>query len=186
MFHPDTTQRWAFWNGAISPDECKQIIAYGNTHELDQGETVGNLYASDLRKAELTWLSPHGELEWLARRLTDVIQEVNRQYFGFDLYGMVEGFQFTKYEAPSGNHSLHMDSSPGITVRKLSLSLQLSAPSDYEGGELEVVTGKTPEVASKEQGSITIFPSYVLHEVKPVTSGTRYSLVAWVTGPAFK
>ena len=38
----------------------------------------------------------------------------------------------------------------------------------------------------KEQGKLILFPSYVLHEVKPVTKGERYSLVAWITGPQFK
>ena len=38
----------------------------------------------------------------------------------------------------------------------------------------------------KEQGTLIIFPSYILHEVKPVTKGERNSLVAWVTGKQFK
>ena len=39
---------------------------------------------------------------------------------------------------------------------------------------------------SRKQGTAIAFPSYVLHGVKPVTTGTRYSLVAWITGPEFK
>ena len=38
----------------------------------------------------------------------------------------------------------------------------------------------------KEQGTLILFPSYVLHEVKPVTKGERNSLVSWVTGKQFK
>lgn len=33
---------------------------------------------------------------------------------------------------------------------------------------------------------VTFFPSYVMHRVKPVTEGVRYSLVCWVSGPSFK
>jgi PKHD-type hydroxylase len=46
--------------------------------------------------------------------------------------------------------------------------------------------GDKAEVMKKEQGFVALFPSYVLHEVKPVTSGTRYSLVSWITGKPFK
>jgi len=38
----------------------------------------------------------------------------------------------------------------------------------------------------KEQGTLILFPSYTLHEVKPVTKGERNSLVSWVTGKQFK
>ena len=38
----------------------------------------------------------------------------------------------------------------------------------------------------KQIGDLVVFPSYVLHEVTPVTKGERNSLVCWVTGPSFK
>ena len=43
--------------------------------------------------------------------------------------------------------------------------------------------------ATKEpnpKGSIIVFPSYVLHQVKPVTAGLRYSLVVWTLGYPFR
>ena len=53
-------------------------------------------------------------------------------------------------------------------------------------GELELRFGKDPITIGKERGLIALFPSYTMHRVTPVTKGTRYSLVAWVSGPAFK
>ena len=44
----------------------------------------------------------------------------------------------------------------------------------------------SPEYMPREQGQIIVFPSYTLHEVTPITKGTRYSLVSWVSGPSFK
>ena len=38
----------------------------------------------------------------------------------------------------------------------------------------------------RPRGSIIVFPSFVWHRVKPVTSGTRYSLVVWHLGRSFK
>jgi PKHD-type hydroxylase len=107
-------------------------------------------------------------------------------FFKFDLFGATEGFQFTKYTAPGGKYGRHIDSSPGTLIRKLSFTLQLSDPKDYQGGELCLYLGDKGEVMKKEQGHVAVFPSYVLHEVKPVTKGTRYSLVSWITGKPFK
>ena len=37
-----------------------------------------------------------------------------------------------------------------------------------------------------EQGTLVAFPSFVLHEITPVTKGERYSLVNWIAGPNFR
>jgi predicted 2-oxoglutarate/Fe(II)-dependent dioxygenase YbiX len=65
----------------------------------------------------------------------------------------------------------HIDSAPGTLIRKLSFTVQLSEPEDYKGGDLCLYLGDKPEVMKKEQGFVALFPSYVLHEVKPVTQG---------------
>ena len=70
--------------------------------------------------------------------------------------------------------------------RKLSLVLQLADPSQYEGGNLQVMTGGEPTNVRKQRGLITVFPAYTLHQVTPVTQGTRQSLVAWISGPPFR
>lgn len=80
-------------------------------------------------------------------------------------------------------------------IRKISVICQLTDPSKYKGGELEfdfrrnspIKESKT-EICTEIQpkGSIVVFPSYVWHRVKPVTSGTRYSLVMWNLGRPFK
>jgi PKHD-type hydroxylase len=99
---------------------------------------------------------------------------------------MAEGFQFTRYDAPTNYYGVHIDKMLNGTVRKLSLTIQLSSPEDYEGGELALYTDKEAQLMLKELGKMIVFPSYVLHEVRPVTKGTRYSLVAWITGKPFK
>ena len=79
-------------------------------------------------------------------------------------------------------------------IRKLSVTCQLTDPSEYKGGELEFKvlldsTGQTRTYTCKEalpKGSIIVFPSYTVHKVKPVTAGTRYSLVLWNLGWPFK
>ena len=69
-----------------------------------------------------------------------------------------------------------------VFTRKLSFTMQLSDSNDYEGGDLVLYPGGPEIIADRSKGAITIFPSYVLHEVKPVTKGSRCSLVVWFRG----
>jgi PKHD-type hydroxylase len=68
--------------------------------------------------------------------------------------------------------------------RKLSLTVQLSSPDTYTGGELIIYPAQF--VAPKDQGTMTVFASFMCHNVSPVTAGVRYSLVSWLAGPPFK
>ena len=58
----------------------------------------------------------------------------------------------------------------------------------FSGGELEIYNPSTHKDLTIEMdaGKVCIFPSWVMHRVKPVESGTRYSLVAWMNGQQFK
>jgi PKHD-type hydroxylase len=64
--------------------------------------------------------------------------------------------------------------------------LQLSDPDEYEGGNLEILSSREPTVIEKKKGLVSVFPSYILHRVTPVTSGVRKTLVVWTTGPKFR
>ena len=185
-FQLDHVEDWAYFQGAFTPDECRQIIEIGNARIIDNSRVRGNSMVPDIRDSKNSWLMPCDDSNWIFRRVTDVIVDLNSKYFKFDLYGFIEGFQFTRYDAPGGKYDQHIDRGLNTWTRKLSFTLQLSDPKDYVGGDLELYYGKDPTVPTKEQGFVTVFPSYVLHRVTPVTKGTRYSLVAWITGPSFK
>jgi PKHD-type hydroxylase len=184
QFQPDKTQNWVCIDNLFTPEECAQIITIGNA-KLEEATIADNKINKDIRKSQVAWLY-FTDLEFAFRRVTDAILYTNDQFFNFDLFGMAEGFQFTRYNAPTDYYGMHIDKILNGTVRKLSLTVQLSSPEDYEGGELALQIGKNADIMPKELGKMVVFPSYVLHEVRPVTKGTRYSLVAWVTGKPFK
>jgi PKHD-type hydroxylase len=78
-------------------------------------------------------------------------------------------------------------------VRKISLTINLNSPGDYEGGNLKFDFGQHTnrsrfhEVEEiRPRGSMVVFPSFLDHTVTPVTTGTRYSLVLWTLGDPFK
>ena len=185
LLRTDPVENFAWWNGAFTSQELDAIINIGNSIELERAHTHGG-DNPEVRDSFVNFLYPNETTSWIFQKLTGAILEINNAYFGFDLYAMEQGLQFTRYEAPGEHYEWHIDRNMGIATRKLSLSLQLSAPEDYEGGDLELWFGGEPVKANRERGMITFFPSYVMHRVTPVTKGVRYSLVCWVSGPPFK
>jgi PKHD-type hydroxylase len=84
-----------------------------------------------------------------------------------------------------GDESLHFDEG----TRKLSLSLLLSEPGiDFMGGQFLINDGRqeSPLTIPLRKGEVAAFPSWMIHKVAPVTSGTRRSIVVWVLGPKFR
>jgi PKHD-type hydroxylase len=184
-FEVDQTNLYAFWNNAFSKEECQTIINIAKNKGLIKGKTISE---SDVRDSKISWLYPIDGIDWVFRRVTDITLNLNERFFKFDLFGINEGFQFTNYEAPSGKYGKHVDRSINFPVRKLSISIQLTDPKEYEGGELKLYDGDDDKanIMDKTQGTLILFPSYVLHEVMPVIKGERNSLVTWVTGKQFK
>jgi PKHD-type hydroxylase len=183
-FQLDQVNLYAFWNNAFSKEECQTIINIAKDKGLVKGETKGE---SDVRDSKISWLYPIDGIDWVFRKVTNITLNLNERFFKFDLFGLDEGFQFTNYVAPSGKYGKHVDRSMNMPVRKLSISIQLTNHEEYEGGELILYDGGEEGITMhKTQGTLVIFPSYVLHEVMPVTKGERNSLVTWVTGNQFK
>jgi len=182
-FYLDKVNSYAYWEKVFTKEECEKIIKTAKDKGLIKGLTKSK---TDVRKSKITWLYPEDNLDWLYRRITDIVLNLNDRFFQFDLHGLNEGLQFTNYKAPSDKYGKHIDRSLDMVIRKLSLSIQLTDPKEYEGGELILYENDEGTVMKKEQGTLVLFPSYVLHEVKPVTKGERNSLVAWVTGKQFK
>lgn len=181
----DPIENFAWFKDAFTPKELDAIINIGQSVEIERASTYGG-NDPKVRDSYVNFLFPNEVTGWVFHRIAGVIGEVNARFFGFDLYTMEQGLQFTRYQAPGEHYEWHIDRGMNTGVRKLSLSLQLSDPNDYEGGDLEMWFGGEPIKASRDRGMITLFPSYALHRVTPVTKGVRYSLVCWVSGPPFK
>ncbi len=176
---------------AISADLCNMIIETGKRNSFERA-TTGNGEDPVNRKSSISWLS--GSMRYLEiyQPIQSLINQVNSQFFFFDLTEF-EPLQITKYdEKNQGFYKPHTDGSydnapKDAYVRKLSVSIQLSNPENYEGGTFEFPDDQEKFVLddSMEQGTAIFFPSYMQHGVKPVTKGTRYSLVVWSGGPNF-
>jgi PKHD-type hydroxylase len=166
----------------FTPSECDAILALG------QGRFA---YESGMRhpiegyRTALThWIPPGPERAFIEERLAFVAANVNRRY-RFDISGFEETILLSRYQVGDG-FDWHTDAAEKETsTRKLSFSVQLSEPADYEGGALEFMPrGEIP--FSRDRGTIIVFPSYLCHRAARVTRGVRSSLVTWAIGPTFR
>jgi PKHD-type hydroxylase len=139
------------------------------------------------RKSIVRWLPQSEEWGWVYERLMEMITEANDALWGFDLYSIPDSIQHTIYPANGGHYNWHMDIGPNeLSVRKVSLTIQMSEDDEYTGGELQLLKGANPENAPRGKGCVVIFPSYLLHRVTPVETGTRKSMVLWVGGEHYR
>lgn len=180
----DTVESWC-WNGAFSPEECKKIIEIGDKLGTEKAVIDKNTLNEKVRKSDVCFLPANDDTKWIFERCCYVVNLVNDKYFNYDLLAIKE-IQYTVYEE-GGFYGKHVDTMyESFGTRKLSFSIQLSDPADYEGGDLWLHYKEDPVVAKKDQGVMTAFHSQTLHEVRPVTKGRRVALVGWVIGPRFK
>ena len=121
--------------------------------------------------------------------MAEKLIKANNEIWRLDLTGfnmLLDPPNILRYKADEkGHYDWHLDYGAAFSNRKLSFSIQLSDPSEYDGGLLEIA-GMPPNEDLRKKGTIIMFPSYVRHRVTPVTRGTRYCIVGWVHGPHFK
>jgi|TARA_E500000318_G_scaffold68824_1_gene63697 PKHD-type hydroxylase len=176
---------WIFEN-ELGDFFCKDVIKLGNETKkhfayINDGKTIPD---KKIRNSNVCFLSDM----WIQKWFDVLFHTANKNAgwnFQFDRY---ESFQFTEYKKTQ-HYGWHPDSFlHDKIIRKLSAIIVLSDPKDYVGGEIEFKTseGKIIKIKKPLKGTIIIFPSFVYHRVKPVKSGTRYSLVVWACGENFK
>jgi PKHD-type hydroxylase len=178
--------QWAFYKAAFTPEECESIKKlFKDPVQALTGSHENPGRNSEIRKSDISWLPYSPEVKWLYEKLSKAIFDCNNTRYGFQLSGFGEALQIGRYS--EGDHyAFHQDIGPKeMSIRKLSIVLQLSNPEDYEGGELEFQGFESIKVPN-DQGDLILFPSFNPHRVKAVTKGTRYSLVAWISGPSFR
>lgn len=186
--HAKQLPPYAWWEGAFTEQELDwlQDQAKQARQNAQVGSDSGGRVDSNVRRSQVSWLENNPNTKWVFEKLANIVSQLNAEHFRFDLTGFGESLQLTNYDqSENGMYGWHQDYG-GMISRKLSMAVQLADPSEYEGGNLQIMTSGEPVNVRKQRGLVAVFPSYVLHQVTPVTQGSRQSLVAWVSGPAFK
>jgi PKHD-type hydroxylase len=196
---------WCYWNYAFTVEECNQIIELCKNLP-EQLATIGinSQIPQDLqkltdayRKSIVRWIdnTTNPEFDWVYDKIWNVTNRTNRDWFHFNITTLPP-MQFTEYdENYKGEYKMHQDVfwlTNTNRHRKLSTIIQLTDESSYVGGDLKFhqLTGSLPTEQDyanmRKIGTAITFPSFINHQLEPVTKGTRYSLVAWFEGPKFQ
>ena len=184
-----TEPKWKRWvvetTGPIfTPQLCQEIIDLSKTLPQEKGTVFDDNKPS--RKSTIGWL-PFNKMQSMYDDINNFIQKTNRTHFGFGDIQIREQAQVTEY-LKEDFYDWHMDSGVDMSieppVRKLSMTLLLNDPSEFEGGELQIAGVKNTKLM--KQGHATIFASFLQHTITPVTRGVRRSLVMWFGGEPFK
>ena len=176
----------------FTPEQCKMIIEAGR-NEPKQDAYVGNkkgIKSGELntktRTSHISWI-PFFKMSDMYKDIELIMKTTNGNHFGFDGMTITEMAQYTEYPE-GGFYEWHVDNDMNMQheppVRKISMTCLLSHESEFEGGDLELMSeGK---VAKIKQGHAVFFASFIRHRVTPVVQGNRKSLVMWFGGTPFK
>ena len=193
-----------YFDSALSPFLCDKIIKEGYSNNPDFALTGGTGYTrskkeiektKEIRNSNVSWINDW----WVKKELEPYVKRANEMAGWNFNFTKSEASQFTIYE-PGEYYDWHRDAQnypytqgkeKGL-IRKLSVTVSLSNPEDYEGGFLEFAREKdfnkkcfhtVREILPR--GSICVFPSYTWHRISPVTKGKRLSLVQWNLGDSY-
>ena len=187
--------KWKSWvvettTPLFTPEQCQMIINAGRRQPPQKAQVgmdkPGGGLDTNKRTTTISWL-PFDEMKEMYNDINIFIQKANLNHFGFGDVQITEQAQFTEYPE-GGFYDWHMDCDVAMTheppVRKISMTLLLNDPSEFEGGDLELMApGKFAEL---KQGHAIIFASFLNHRVNPVKRGVRQSLVVWFGGKPFR
>ena len=172
--------------GLLTDAEIDGLIA-AHAGASNDGKLSGAGAMAAVRRSRVAFLKPDDGHLWLYEKLWTAARGFNERFFGVDITAIDEAIQLARYDASDqGFYDWHMDAGRLAATRKISITVQLSDPDDYDGGDLELLFRNEVVRPEKTRGAVIAFPSIVMHRVAPVTRGTRYSLVAWIAGPRWR
>ena len=176
----------------FTPEQCKMIIDMGHRCKPEEAKVGGGnegKYDTKKRVTTISWI-PFDKLPQMYKVIENQLSIVNLNHFMFDGVRLTEPAQFTVYPK-KGFYDWHMDlnafgQNGQNPIRKISMTLLLSDPSEFTGGDLLFSEMGDNKPLPLKQGQAIFFASFLRHKVAPVKKGVRKSLVMWFGGPPFK
>lgn len=187
---------WAYFKSYFSPEACQKILDDSEnlpTQKATLG-VEGSLVDNTYRKSNVKFLLKNDpNFFWLYDTVWKMAIQANSEWFDFHI-SKVDYIQLAEYsDEYKGEYKRHHDvfwiNNDPKYHRKLTCVIQLTDPSAYEGGDLELydIAQNTPDkIEIRQQGTAIFFPSFVSHAALPVTKGKRHSLAIWFDGPKWR
>jgi PKHD-type hydroxylase len=175
------------WDAVLSKEFCRSILEQIDWATAETATVINekSVIDSKQRRTDVVWQQATQPLGCVAKCYIEMANQSAE--WGYSLSSQ-EDTQIGRYKSvDEGYYDWHIDATPpqnGIQ-RKLSISILLNDPSEFEGGILQLKGMEDQNVLDK-QGTIVVFPSFIEHRVTPVTKGVRYTAVTWASGPSFR
>jgi PKHD-type hydroxylase len=185
---------WAYFKSWFTKEQCDYILSEGlKLPSQDATMGHGGNVINDTRRSKIRFIQKENKtFEFLFDAVWKMGIQANSDWFNFHVTRLTY-IQLAEYdESYQGEYQRHQDvfwmNNDPYYHRKLTCVVQLTDPSEYEGGEFEIFNEMHKPNAEeiKQQGSAIFIPSFVEHLAKPVTKGTRYSLAVWFEGPKWR
>lgn len=186
---------WCYFKQHFSPELCNIILEEGLKLPVNDARlgVTGDGVDNNYRRSKVRFIQKSDEnFQWLFDEMWKMAIQVNDEWFGFHI-SKITYIQLAEYdESYQGEYKEHHDvfwmNNDPYYHRKLTAVVQLTDPSTYEGGNLELVNpSQTPNADEvRTQGTAFFFPSFLPHKATTVTKGTRYSLACWFDGPKWR
>jgi len=186
---------WCYFKSYVDKQTCERIINDVQVLPVQDARIgdqhgAGNI-SSNVRRTKIRFIQVADQrFSYIFDILWKTAISANDDFFQFNISRLTY-LQFAEYNANElaeykAHHDVFWMNGDPVYHRKLSAVIQLSPEDSYTGGEFEIVDSgvkhRPPADDVRKQGTILYMPSFLLHQVKPVTSGIRYSLVAWFDG----
>ncbi|NBW22721.1 MAG: 2OG-Fe(II) oxygenase [Caulobacteraceae bacterium] len=170
----------------FTQSQCEMIIRDAEVIGMKRAPVMakdGSFVNYRTRTCDSCWLPKAAHFGWIYNYLAAVVDQVNTEHYRFDVMDM-QNLQILRYR-PLQKFDWHFDTFDG-SDRKLTCVVNLSRPEEYIGGGLRVAGDWHNSDKSTHQGSANFFPTWIKHKARAPIWGTRWALVAWITGPAWK
>ena len=176
----------------FSPQQCQMIVNAGHQQKPEKALVGGGPKGAHDTKKRVTTISwiPFAKMPEMYKQIENQLSIVNLNHFGFDGVTLTEPAQFTEYPK-GGFYDWHMDLNAfgqegQNPIRKISMTLLLSDPKDFTGGDLMFSEMGDNKPLPLKQGQAIFFASFLRHKVAPVKKGIRRSMVMWFGGPPLR
>jgi PKHD-type hydroxylase len=185
---------WCYFKNHFTPEECKLILEMGLLLPAQEAKLGpdGLAQHDNWRKSKIRFIQRHHiQFEWLFDRMWKMALQANDDWFDFHL-SKIDYMQLAEYDsAYQGEYKKHHDvfwiNNDPKYHRKISAVVQLTDPSEYEGGNFELFGDENPDPNEiRALGTSIFIPSFLQHQATQVTSGVRYSLACWFDGPKWR
>jgi predicted 2-oxoglutarate/Fe(II)-dependent dioxygenase YbiX len=144
IFNPQSSSPYLIYEDFIDPSHY--FFTFLNSYIPTLPNTSGGVFNlgntnEPKRISNIKWIHPTNDTKDFYSFLESVIIKANKNSFNYDISYALDDLQYTEYHFnQNGKYDWHQDSGyeNNWAYRKLSVTIQISDPSEYEGGDLEI------------------------------------------------